>query len=71
LLYSSTFRRLTAIELKLGEFETTYKGKPGEEIPIGIILCVSANREIIEKGFFEAESNDGLQPMLNRLERKI
>jgi predicted nuclease of restriction endonuclease-like (RecB) superfamily len=62
LLYSRTLRRLIAIELKLGEFKAAYKGQmelylkwldryerqPGEEQPIGIILCASASREIIE-----------------------
>jgi hypothetical protein len=62
LLYSRTLRRLVAIELKLGEFKAAYKSQtelylkwldryerqPGEEQPIGIILCAEAKREIIE-----------------------
>jgi predicted nuclease of restriction endonuclease-like (RecB) superfamily len=62
LLYSRTLRRLIAIDLKIGEFKAAYKGQmelylkwlnryerqPGEEAPIGIILCASASREIIE-----------------------
>ena len=62
LLYSRTLRRLIAIELKLGEFKAAYKGQmelylkwldryerqPGEEQPIGIILCAAASWEIIE-----------------------
>lgn len=62
LLYSRTLRRLIAIELKLGEFKAAFKGQmelylkwldryerePGEEAPIGIILCASASREVVE-----------------------
>ena len=62
LLYSRTLRRLIAIELKLGEFKAAYKGQmelylkwldryerqDGEEPPIGIILCATASREIVE-----------------------
>jgi predicted nuclease of restriction endonuclease-like (RecB) superfamily len=62
LFYHRAIRRLVAIELKLGEFKAAFKGqmelylkwldryerKPGEEAPIGIILCTSANRGKIE-----------------------
>jgi hypothetical protein len=62
LFYHRILRRLVAIELKLGEFKAAYKGQmelylkwldryerqPGEEAPIGLILCASAKREIIE-----------------------
>jgi predicted nuclease of restriction endonuclease-like (RecB) superfamily len=62
LLYSRTLRRLIAVELKLDEFKASFKGQmelylkwlnkyerqAGEEAPIGIILCASASREIIE-----------------------
>jgi predicted nuclease of restriction endonuclease-like (RecB) superfamily len=62
LLYSRTLRRLIAIELKLGDFKAAYHGQmllylkwldkyerqPGEEVPIGIILCATASREIVE-----------------------
>ena len=62
LLYSRTLRRFIAIELKLDEFKAAHKGQmelylkwldryerqPGEEVPIGIILCASASREIAE-----------------------
>lgn len=62
LLYSRTLRRLVAIELKIGEFKAANKAQmelylkwldinerlPGEEQPIGIILCPSASREIVE-----------------------
>jgi predicted nuclease of restriction endonuclease-like (RecB) superfamily len=62
LFYHRIIKRLVAVELKLGEFKAAYKGQmelylkwldrherePGEEAPIGIILCTSANRSIIE-----------------------
>jgi hypothetical protein len=90
LLYSSTLRRLIAIELKLGEFKAAYKGQmelylkwldryerqEGEEAPIGIILCASANREIVEllepdkAGIAVAEYWTQLPPKVE-FERKI
>jgi predicted nuclease of restriction endonuclease-like (RecB) superfamily len=90
LLYSRTLRRLVAIELKLGEFEAAYKSQmelylkwldryerqPGEEQPIGIILCAAANREIIEMlemdkaGIAVAEYWTQLPPK-HEFERKI
>ncbi len=59
LLYHRKLRRLVAIELKLGEFEPSHKGQlelylrwldkherePGEEAPIGLILCEKAGPE--------------------------
>ena len=62
LFYHRIIKRLVAIELKIGEFKAAYKGQmelylkwleryerqPGEESPIGIILCTSANRGKIE-----------------------
>jgi len=62
LFYNRILRRLVAVDLKIGKFEAAYKGqmelylnwldryerKPGEEAPIGIILCASMNREKIE-----------------------
>jgi hypothetical protein len=55
-------KRLIAIELKLGKFKAEYFGQmalylkwldryerqEGEESPLGIILCATANREKIE-----------------------
>jgi hypothetical protein len=90
LLYSRTLRRLIAIELKLGEFKAAYKSQmelylkwldryerqPGEEQPIGIILCAEANREIIEMletdkaGIAVAEYWTQLPPK-HEFERKI
>ena len=62
LFYHRILKRLIAIELKLGKFKAAYKGQmelylkwldkyerqPGEEAPIGIILCATADREKIE-----------------------
>jgi len=62
LFYHRSLRRLVAIELKLGSFDAAYKGqmklylrwldkyerRPGEEPPIGLILCGEKDREQIE-----------------------
>ena len=62
LFYHRILKRLVAVELKLGRFKAAYMGQmllylkwldryerqPGEEAPIGIILCATANREKIE-----------------------
>ena len=62
LFFNRDLRRLVAVELKFGKFKAEYKGqmemylrllnkferKEGEEQPIGIILCTSANRGEIE-----------------------
>jgi len=62
LFYHRILKRLVAIELKIGRFEAAYKGQmelylkwlnryerqEGENAPIGIILCTSANRKKIE-----------------------
>ena len=62
LFYHRKLRQLVAIELKIGPFEAAHKGQlelylswlnkherePGEESPIGIILCTEANLEEIE-----------------------
>jgi predicted nuclease of restriction endonuclease-like (RecB) superfamily len=62
LFYHRILKRLVAIELKQGRFKAAYKGQmelylnwldkyerqDGEEAPIGIILCTTANREKIE-----------------------
>ncbi len=62
LFYHRRLRRLVAVELKLGRFEAAHKGQmelylrwldkherqPGEEAPIGLILCAEASREQVE-----------------------
>lgn len=62
LFYHRRLKRLVAIELKLGKFKAAYKGQmelylrwlekhdvqPGEEKPIGLILCAEGNNEQIE-----------------------
>ena len=62
LFYHRRLRRLIAIELKLGDFEAEYKGQmelylrwlakheqqPGEESPLGLILCAGKKEEQIE-----------------------
>jgi len=62
LFYHRSLRRLAAIELKLGSFDPAHKGqmelylrwldryerRPGEDMPIGLILCGEKNRAQIE-----------------------
>ena len=62
LFYSRPMRRLVAVELKIGEFIPEYEGQmrfylkwldkydrgPGEDAPIGLILCTSADRDQVE-----------------------
>ena len=62
LFFHRPLRRLIAVELKLGSFKAEYKGQmelylrwlekyerqPGEESPLGIILCASKKQEQIE-----------------------
>lgn len=62
LFYNRRLKRLIAIELKLGDFKPEHKGQmelylrwlakheqePGEEAPLGIILCSGKKREQIE-----------------------
>jgi predicted nuclease of restriction endonuclease-like (RecB) superfamily len=62
LFYNRKLRRLVAIELKLGDFRADYKGQmelylrwlarheqePGDEPPLGIILCAGKKQEQIE-----------------------
>lgn len=61
LFYHRKLKRLIAIDLKLGKFKPEYKGKmelylrwleknemqPGEETPIGLLLCTEGNKEQI------------------------
>ena len=62
LFYHRKLKRLVAIDLKLGKFKPQYKGQmelylkymqkydmqPGEESPIGLLLCSEGNTEHIE-----------------------
>jgi predicted nuclease of restriction endonuclease-like (RecB) superfamily len=62
LFFHRKLRRLIAVELKLGEFEAAFKGQmelylrwldeherePGEDSPLGLILCESAGEEQVE-----------------------
>lgn len=62
LFFHRRLRRLVAIELKLGRFKAAHKGQmdlyltwldkherqPGEEVPIGLILCAESSREQVE-----------------------
>jgi len=62
LFFHRKLKRLIAIELKLGKFKATYKGQmelylrwlekhekePGEETPLGLILCAGKASEQIE-----------------------
>jgi predicted nuclease of restriction endonuclease-like (RecB) superfamily len=62
LFYNRDLKRLVVIELKLDDFKVEYKGqmelylrwldkyerRPGEETPIGIILCAGKKQERIE-----------------------
>lgn len=62
LLYNRKLRRLVAVELKVGEFRADFKGQmelylrwlarheqePGENPPLGIILCTGKKQEQIE-----------------------
>lgn len=62
LFFHRRLRRLVVVELKLGRFKAAYKGQmelylrwldkherqPGEEKPIGLILCAEASSEQVE-----------------------
>ncbi len=62
LFYHRKLRRLVAIDLKLGKFKPAYKAQmelylkwlkkfemqPGEETPVGLLLCSEGNTEHIE-----------------------
>lgn len=62
LFYHRKLKRLVAIDLKLGRFKAAYKGQmelylryiqkhelePGEDSPIGLLLCAEGNNEQIE-----------------------
>jgi predicted nuclease of restriction endonuclease-like (RecB) superfamily len=62
LFYNRQLKRLVAIELKIGKFESAHKGQmelylkwlnkyekqAGEKEPIGLILCAETNKEQVE-----------------------
>lgn len=62
LFYHRRMRRLVAVELKIGKFKAADKGQmelylkwldrherqPGEETPLGLILCAESSREQVE-----------------------
>lgn len=74
LLYHRRLRALVALELKIGEFEPEYIGKmqfylsvldetvrlPDEQPSIGIILCQSKNRMIVEYALKQASAPIGV-----------
>jgi predicted nuclease of restriction endonuclease-like (RecB) superfamily len=94
LFYHRSLHRLIAIDLKLGNFKAEYKGQmelylrwldkyerqPGEESPLGIILCAGKKEEQIEllelnrSGIHVAEYLTELPPrelLAERLHRAI
>lgn len=90
LFYHRKLKRLIAIELKLGKFKAAFKGQmelylrwldknekqPGEETPLGLILCAEGGQEQIEllqlekSGIKVAEYLTEL-PDLNLLKQKL
>ena len=74
LLYSRRMQAMVAIELKVGDFKPEYKGKmefylnvldetvklPHENPSIGIIICKSKNRTIVEYALRHASSPIGV-----------
>lgn len=62
LFFSRPLRRLVAVELKIGKFDARFEGQmklylkwldryerqPGEEAPVGLILCTEVSREQVE-----------------------
>ncbi|WP_294000444.1 PDDEXK nuclease domain-containing protein [Sphaerotilus sp.] len=90
LFFHRGLRRLIAIELKLGDFKPADKGQmelylrwldkyerqPGEDAPLGLILCAGQNREAVEllelerSGIHVAEYLTAL-PAREVLERKL
>ena len=74
LLYSRRIQAMVAIELKVGDFKPEYKGKmefylnvldetvklPHENPSIGIIICKSKNRTIVEYALRHSTSPIGV-----------
>jgi len=85
LFFHRGLRRLVAIELKLGEFQPADKGQmelylrwlakydtqPGEEPPIGLILCAGKNQETIELLELEKSGIRVAEYWLDVLPRKL
>lgn len=85
LFYHRSLRRLVVIELKLGKFKPEHKGqmelylrwldkyerKPGEESPIGLILCSEGNTEHIELLMLEGSSIKVAQYLTELPEKEI
>jgi len=90
LFYNRKLRRLLAVDLKIGEFEASdkaqmelylrwlakYEQEPGENPPLGIILCAGKTHEEIElleldkSGIHVAEYITAL-PLKNELQQKL
>ena len=90
LFYHRSLKRLIAIDLKLGDFKAEYKGQmelylrwlakheqqPGEDSPLGIVLCAGKKQEQIElleldqSGIHVAEYLTALPPR-ELLQRKL
>lgn len=72
LFYHRKLRRLVAIDLKLGKFRPEHKGQmelylrwlqrhemqPGEEAPVGLLLCSEGNTEHVELLLLDAPGGD-------------
>jgi predicted nuclease of restriction endonuclease-like (RecB) superfamily len=87
LLYHRQMKALTAIELKIGEFQPEYVGKmqfylraldcqvrlPDENFSIGIILCKSKSKTIVEYALHDANRPIGVAEyrLFNQLPKEL
>lgn len=87
LLYHRKMKSLTAIELKIGEFQPEYVGKmqfylraldcqvrlPDENLSIGIILCKSKNKTIVEYALHDTNRPIGIAEyrLFNQLPKEL
>ena len=87
LLYHRQMKSLTAIELKIGEFQPEYVGKmqfylraldcqvrlPDENLSIGIILCKSKKQTIVEYALHDTNRPIGVAEyrLFNQLPKKL